>query len=72
MTKLLEKAISEAEKLSEQEQDALATWILKELESDHRWMKAFTESKDTLAQLAEEALTEYHKGCTEELDPDKT
>jgi len=71
MTRLLEKAIAEAAKLTEKEQDALAAWILEELESERRWMKAFAESKDTLAQLAEEALSEYHEGRTKELDPDQ-
>ena len=62
MTELLEKAFSEATKLSKREQDALAAWILEELASERHWDEAFTDSADTLAQLADEALAEYHPG----------
>jgi len=69
MTKLLEKAMAEVSRLSEQEQDALATWILDELASERRWDKSFARSEDALAQLADEALAEHHEGRTEPLDP---
>ena len=67
----LEKAIAEASKLSEDEQDALATWILKEIKSERLWDKAFSDSSDKLARLAEEALAEHRKGKTSILDPEK-
>ncbi len=69
MTNLLEKAMAEASQLSEQEQDALAAWILEELASERRWDKSFAKSEDALAQLADEALTEHRLGRTEPLDP---
>ena len=69
MTKLLEKAMAEVSRLSEQEQDALATWILDELASERRWDKSFARSEDALAQLADEALAEHREGRTEPLDP---
>jgi len=62
MTELLEKAFSEATKLSKREQDALAAWILEELASERHWDEAFTDSADALAQLADEALAEHHAG----------
>jgi hypothetical protein len=62
MTKPLEKAFSEATKLSPEEQDALAHWILEELASERRWEQAFAESRDVLAKLADEALAEYRSG----------
>jgi len=71
MTKLLEKAFAEISKLPKQEQDALAAWILEELASEQRWEKAFGESRDQLAKLADEALAEHRKGRTQPLDPDK-
>jgi len=71
MTGLLEQAFAEAAKLSQQEQDALAQWILAELASERRWDEAFANSADVLEQLADEALAEYRAGLTEELDPDK-
>lgn len=70
MTRLLEKAFSEAAKLSLPDQDALATWVLEELASERRWTKAFAESEDILAQLAEEALAEHRQGKTLPLDPE--
>ncbi len=71
MTELLEKAFSEATKLSKREQDALAAWILEELASERHWDKAFADSTDILAQLADEALAEHQAGRTQELDPDQ-
>ena len=54
MTSMLEKAFSEAAKLPDMEQDALARWVLDEIESDSKWDTLFAESEDTLAQLASE------------------
>ena len=67
----LEKAIAEASKLSADEQDALATWILKEIKSERRWRKAFSESQNKLSQLADEALKERSQGKTRLLDPEE-
>jgi hypothetical protein len=71
MTTLLEKAMAEASKLPEQEQEAFAAWILAELESERRWDDLFARSQDMLAKMAEEARREYRAGLTEPLDPDK-
>ena len=70
MTKLLEQAFAEANKLSEDEQDALANFLLAELASERRWARAFADSQDFLSQLADEALAEHHAGKTQELDPE--
>ncbi len=56
MTKLLEQAFAAANKLSEDEQDALANFLLAELASERRWTRAFADSQDLLSQLADEAL----------------
>jgi len=72
VTPLLSKAFEEAAKLSEQEQTAFANWMLAELAaSERRWEKAFEDSQDLLAQLADEALAKHHAGQTRELDPEK-
>jgi hypothetical protein len=71
MTKLLEKAIEEASKLPEIEQNSLAKWVLEELEADKKWDKAFAESEDILDQLANEALEAHKHGKTKPLDIDK-
>lgn len=70
MTRLLEKAVSEAAKLSDAEQDALGQLLLDELGSEERW-RSWLGSQDVLAKLADEALEEHRRGETEELVPDK-
>jgi hypothetical protein len=61
LTASLEKAFTEASKLSVDEQDALAVWILEELESERLWDRAFSDSSDKLAILAEVALKEHKR-----------
>ena len=68
MTKLLEKAFKRASKLPEFEQNALAKWLLDELEADRDWEKRFAESEDILERLADEALEADRKGKTKQLD----
>jgi len=71
VSKRLEYALAQASQLSEEEQEALAAWIIEELEDERRWESAFAESEDVLATLANEALEEYRRGQTQELDPEE-
>jgi hypothetical protein len=71
MTQLLEKAFAEAAKLSDEEQDAVAAFLLEELESDRRWDEAFANSHDKLAQLADRAVAEHRAGKTRLLNVDE-
>jgi len=68
MTKLLEKALQEVSRLPDEQQDALAAMILEELADEKRWADSFARSGDTLARLAQEALTEDQRGSTLPLD----
>jgi len=68
MTKLLEKAFEEASRLPEMDQNALAKWVLDELNSERAWSKSFAESEDVLEKLADEAIAEKRKGKTTPLD----
>ncbi len=68
MTQLLEKAFAEAAKLSEAEQNAMASFVLAELGAERRWAHSFASSQDKLAQMAEEALGEYNAGKTRPLE----
>ena len=68
MTRLLEKAFKEASKLPVVEQNALAKWMLEELEAEKEWEQIFAESEDILDQLADEALEAHKKGKTKPLD----
>jgi hypothetical protein len=67
MTRLLERAFKEASKLPEVEQNALAKWVMEELEAEGKWAKAFSASEDILDKLADEALTEHAQGRTKYL-----
>jgi hypothetical protein len=71
MTKLLEQAFKKASKLPGVEQNALARWMLEEIEAEKKWEKIFAESEDALEKLADEALDVYKKGKTKNLDLDK-
>ncbi|MCI0362734.1 MAG: hypothetical protein L0219_02565 [Phycisphaerales bacterium] len=70
MTKLLKKAFDEASKLEGEQQDAIARWLLDEIASERRWDRAFAESQNELAELADEALAEHRKNKTRPLDPE--
>ena len=67
MTKLLERAFKEASRLPEVEQNALAKWVLEELEAEGRWEKVFAGSEDILGRLADEALAAHKNGKTKPL-----
>jgi hypothetical protein len=71
MGKLLERAVAEASKLPDEEQEAFGAWILAELESERRWDDLFARSSDVLCEMAAEAIREDEMGLTEPLDPEK-
>ena len=62
MTQLLEKVLTEVHKLPPEKQDAIAAVILEELEDVQLWDKAFSESQDKLAQLAQKVRTDIKAG----------
>ena len=68
MTKLLEKALEKISSLPQEEQDAIASQILAELEDEAAWAERFATNRDKLRRLAEEALAEHHEGKTRPLD----
>jgi hypothetical protein len=68
MTQLLERAFNQVSLLPESEQDAVASLLLAELASEHRWSHSFAASQDELAQMAEEALQEFTDGKTLAMD----
>ena len=70
MTERLEQAIAQLQTLSTDQQDAIATLILAELEEEQRWDDSFTRSPNLLAKLAAEAMAEHRSGKTQELDPE--
>lgn len=70
MTRLMEKAFEKARELPEDEQDAIASILLREIESEHRWDELFSHPKsvEILSSLADEALAEARAGRTKKLD----
>ena len=71
MTDLLQHAFEKAGELTPSEQNALASWLLAEMESEKRWDELFSCSTEQLGKMADEALAEHRAGRTEPLDPDK-
>ncbi|WP_169977199.1 hypothetical protein [Tautonia rosea] len=72
MSRLMEQAIEKIRQLPESEQDALASIVLQEIESERRWEELFArpESSDLLSRMADQALTEAKAGRATPLDLD--
>lgn len=62
MSQLLERAVAEARKLPDAEQDIIAALILEEIEDDRRWEEAFAVSPGKLATLATRAAEQVRAG----------
>ncbi len=73
MSQLMEQAIQKARQLPEQDQDAIASIILQEIECEQRWEELFArpESADFLARMADEALAEARAGGARKLNLDE-
>ncbi len=68
MTWLLENALEKVGKLSEDEQNAIASQILETLEDEEAWRKKLARNPAKLRALAEKALNEHRRGETRPLD----
>jgi len=53
------------------DQNALAKWLIQELESEKKLDKMFAESEDVLDLLADEAIKAHKRGKTKPLDTDR-
>jgi hypothetical protein len=62
MSPLLDRAVEEARKLPDTEQDAIAALILEEIEDERRWEEALARSPAKLAALAERADEQVRAG----------
>ena len=71
MTRALDAVVAKLARLSPEEQDRIAQWLLVELRDDERWSLQFGNSQDALSKLAAEARADVAAGRTTELDPDK-
>ena len=71
MTQLLAKVLTEVHKLPPEKQDAIAAVILEELEDVQLWDKAFSESQDKLAELAQKVRTDIKAGRIKKMGIDE-
>lgn len=71
MTKLLEKAIAEIEKLPKKDQDSIAQIILDEIEDEKKWDKAFAKSQHKLSKIAEKVRADIKAGRTRKIGIDQ-
>lgn len=62
MSLLLDRAVTEARKLPDAEQDAIAAIILEEIEDDLKWEESLTRSPGKLAALAARAAEQVRAG----------
>jgi hypothetical protein len=67
-TELLERAFTQAAGLSQDQQNAIASLVLREMESEQQWDERFACSQDALAELADEAVMEFERGETKPLE----
>ena len=70
MSQLMEQAFLKARQLPEPDQEAIASIILQEIESDRRWDEMFarSESVELLSRMADEAISEIRAGRARKLD----
>ncbi len=57
--------------LPEPEQEAIAAWLLAEIESEKKWDELFAKPSSVIERMADEAIREHEAGLTEPLDPEK-
>jgi hypothetical protein len=62
VTDLLRKAFDAASRLPDDEQDAVAEWLLAELAAEQQWEERFAGTQGTLSVLAREAIRERGRG----------
>ena len=69
MNALLAKALAEVARLPEATQEAIASLILDEIDSEHGWYERFAKSQDQLGQLVSSARAEVDRGEVFPFDP---
>ncbi len=62
-------AIDRVSVLPDDEQDAIASMILEEIEDEARWRVTFAKSQEALARLADDARAEIAAGDVLPFDP---
>ena len=70
MTERLQRAVTMAERLSREEQDAVAEVMLEQIAAERRWQGLLSDPRSAtlLERMAAEAIAEYDAGLTRDLD----
>jgi len=68
MTRLLEDALRKVGKLSDDEQNGIASQILETLKDEEAWGRTLRKNPAKLRRLAAKALDEHRRGKTRPLD----
>lgn len=69
MTALLQRAVAEVEKLSQEDQDAIASRLLAEIEDERRWAASFESTTDAQwDRMIKEAKADVAAGKVHALD----
>ena len=71
MTTRLARVIERLQELSDEQQDAVAGFILSELEEDERWRSTTLAHEGKLGGLVAEILGADARGECDDLNPDK-
>jgi hypothetical protein len=71
MTRLLEQAIAQLQKLPDSEQDAIAAIILEELADERAWDESFAKSQQQLGRLAAKVREDIRKGRVRDIGIDE-
>jgi hypothetical protein len=67
----MEKAVEALKSVPEDQQDAVAGFVLSEIESDRQWTDTSIRRADNLRKLADEAREDFRAGRASEMDPEK-
>jgi len=67
MNKLLERAVAEASRLPEDEQETIASLILEEMAAEQGWQERFAKSGGKLSERARNARAQHLAGETTDL-----
>jgi hypothetical protein len=71
MTKLLENAIEQVQRLSSDEQDAIAAIILDEIADDRKWDETFARTQAQLSKIADKVREDIRSGKTRNMGIDE-
>ena len=71
MIKILEDAIDKLRQLPEVDQEAVARFVLHELEEDREWRRTSEIHTEALSTLVSEVIAEDDRGGCPNLDPER-